>query len=108
MVQRLLALGGQRLAPPNLAVVGEWKPADAEEIWTAVERDHPRDWRWHAGVYQSGTRLLALNRPEAEDALDLVPASRLPELLQGAKLTVMSGALALKADRLQSEIWPGW
>ena len=106
MVQRLLALGGQRLAPPSLAVAGEWKPSDAEQIWTAIETDRPRDWRWHAGVYQSGTRLLALNRPEAEDAPDLVPATRLPDLLPGAKLTVMSGALALKADRLQSEIWP--
>jgi hypothetical protein len=106
MVQRLLALGSQRLAPPNLAVAGEWKPADAEEIWTGVETDHPRDWRWNAGVYQSGTRLLALNRPEAEDAPDLVPGTRLQDLLHGAKLTVMSGALALKADRLQSEIWP--
>ena len=106
MVQRLLTLGGQRLAPPNLAVAGEWKPADAEEIWTAVEAEHPRDWRWQAGVYQSRARLLALNRPEAEDEPDLVPATRLPDLLPGAKLTVMSGALALRADRLQSEIWP--
>jgi Aerotolerance regulator N-terminal len=106
MVQRLITLGGQRLEPPSLATAGEWKPANAEEIWTAVESDRPRDWRWNAGVYQSGTRFLALNRPETEDAPELVPATRLPELLHGAKLTVMTGAMSLKADRLQSEIWP--
>ena len=51
-------------------------------------------------------RTIALNRPEAEDVPDLVESSRLPELLRGVKLTVMSGALELRADRLQSEIWP--
>ncbi len=106
MTQRLLTLGGQRLAPLNLAVAGEWQPADPQETWTAVETDRRRDWRWHAGVYQSGTRRIALNRPDAEDVPDLVERARLPELLRGVKVTVMAGALELKADRLQSEIWP--
>jgi hypothetical protein len=105
MVQRLLALGGQRLSPPTMALAGEWQP-DPEETWTAVETDKRRDWRWHAGVYQSGTRRIALNRPDSEDAPELVERTRLPELLRGVKLTVMAGALELKADRLQSEIWP--
>jgi len=71
-----------------------------------VETDRRRDPRWNAGVYKSGARLLALNRPETEDQPDLVDPARLPELLRGAKLTVMTGALELKADRLMSEIWP--
>jgi len=37
---------------------------------------------------------------------ELVDGARLPELFKGAKLTVMAGALELKADRLMSEIWP--
>jgi hypothetical protein len=36
----------------------------------------------------------------------VVAADALPGLLKGVKLTVMTGALDLKADRLQSEIWP--
>ena len=106
MVQRLLALGGQRLAPPVMAVAGEWKPADAQETWSATETDKRRDWRWHAGVYQSGANRVALNRPDAEDAPEITDRARLPELLRGVKLTVMAGAMELKADRLQSEIWP--
>ncbi len=106
MVQRLVTLGGQRLAPPSMAVAGEWKPADAQETWSAVETDKRRDWRWHAGVYQSGASRVALNRPDAEDAPEITDRARLPELLRGVKLTVMAGALELKADRLQSEIWP--
>ena len=49
---------------------------------------------------------MALNRPDAEDAPEITDRARLPELLRGVKLTVMAGALELKADRLQSEIWP--
>jgi len=105
-VQRLLALGANRLAPPAMAVAGEWQPASSDEGWSLVETDRRRDPRWDAGIYKSGTRLLALNRPEAEDLPDLVEPARLPELFRGAKLTVMAGALELKADRLMSEIWP--
>ena len=106
MVQRLLALGGQRLAPPDMAVAGEWQPPDPLETWSAVEPEKRRDWRWHAGVYQSGAHRIALNRPDSEDVPDIVERARLPELLRGVKVTVMADALALKADRLQSEIWP--
>jgi hypothetical protein len=106
MVQRLLANGGKRLAPPTVATAGEWQPADAQETWTAVETDRRRDWRWHAGVYRNGAHLIALNRPESEDAPEVVERARLPELLHGVKVTVMAGALELKADQLQSEIWP--
>ncbi len=104
MTQRLLALGGAHLVPPAMATAGEWQPAD--ETWASLETDRRHDPRWHAGLYQSGSRKLALNRPDIEDALDLVDAKRLPGLLRDVKLTVMTGALELKADRLQSEIWP--
>jgi len=106
MMQRLLALGGQRLAPPMMATAGEWQPADAQETWTAVETDRHRDWRWHAGVYRNGAHLVALNRPESEDTPEIVERTRLPELLHGVKLTLMAGAIDLKVDQLQSEIWP--
>ncbi len=105
MTQRLLALGGAHLVPPAMASAGEWQPA-ADETWASLETDRRHDPRWHAGLYQSGSRRLALNRPDLEDALDLVDAKRLPELLHDVKLTVMTGAMELKADRLQSEIWP--
>jgi len=105
-VQRLLALGGQRLTPPSMALAGDWKPSNPDEAWAPVETDKRRDWRWHAGVYQSSGRMIALNRPESEDAPETLDRSRLPDLLHGVNLTVMAGALELKADRLQSEIWP--
>jgi hypothetical protein len=105
-VQRLLMLGGHRLSPPSMAVAGEWKPADAQETWTSVETDRRHDWRWHAGVYQNGGNRVALNRPEIEDAPEQVQNAVLNELFRGTKLTVMTGAMEMKADSLESEIWP--
>ncbi len=106
MAQRMLLLGGKKLAPPALGLAGEWKPSDEQESWTPVDSASGRDWRWNSGIYQSGEKRVALNHPEIEDAPDAVPTDRIKELLRGAKLTVLSDALDLKADRLQSEIWP--
>ena len=106
MVQRLIAIGGKHLAPPAIAFAGEWNPEGGEGSWAPVETDHRRDPRWNAGVYRNGAQLIALNRPESEDTTELTDPARLPELFKGAKLTVMTGALELKADRLMSEIWP--
>ncbi len=106
MVQRLIAVGGKHLAPPTLAIAGEWKPETTEGSWAPVETDRRSDPRWNAGIYRNGAQLIALNRPDSEDVPDLVESAKLPELFKGAKLTVMAGALELKADRLMSEIWP--
>jgi len=106
MVQRLLALGGQRFSLPSMGIAGEWSPPDPREIWTPMDPQQRRDWRWQAGIYHSGDRMVALNRPAIEDLPEIVERARLPDLLRGVKLTVMAGAVELKADNLQSEIWP--
>ncbi len=105
MMQRLLLTGGARLAPPALAIAGEWKPPEGD-FWTAVESDRRRDPRWHASVYKHAGRLIALNRPDTEDSADSIDAAAVEKLLPGVKVEVMTGALTMKADRLTSEIWP--
>jgi len=105
MVQRMVTAGGARLAPPAMAIAGEWQPGEGE-FWNPVDVEERRDPRWRAGVYKHAGRLTALNRPDAEDDQDSIAADALSPLLQGVKLNVMTGALDLKADRLQSEIWP--
>ncbi len=106
MTQRLLQQGSRRLSPPILETVGNWKPADPAETWTSTDTATPHDWRWNSGIYQSGARKIALNRPASEDDPDFINAAKIKELLPNAKLDVLSGALELKADRLQNEIWP--
>lgn len=105
-IQRLLTVGGQRLSPPVMAIAGQWQPKNADERWQSLEPGKTGDLRWTSGVYQFGERKIALNRPESEDLPDLTEPSRLPELLPGVKLDVMVGAMAQRADSLQSEIWP--
>jgi hypothetical protein len=107
MVQRLLVQGGSRLAPPSLAVAGDWKPVDGD-TWTSIETDRRHDPRWHAGVYKSAGRLIALNRPESEDVLDLVEAPSISkQLLPSVKnLKVVSNALEQDPSRMESDIWP--
>ena len=86
--------------------MGEWKPADPAETWTSVDPESPKDWRWHAGIYQSGQRKIALNPPVAEIDPDVINTEKIKELLPGLKLDVLAGAVDVKADHLQSEIWP--
>jgi hypothetical protein len=105
MIQRMIVAGGARLAPPSLAVAGEWQPAEGE-FWIPVDAEERRDPRWRAGVYKNAGRLIALNRPDREDLPEAIGGESLNTLMKGVKLTVMTGALDLKADRLQSEIWP--
>lgn len=99
MIQRLLITGGARLAPPANAFAGEWKPGD-QETWISLETDRRHDPRWHAGVYKYNGRLIALNRPEAEDVPDtLNTGEMLPKLLPNAKTKASRG-------EQESEIWP--
>jgi len=81
-------------------------PGDAQETWSPVETDKRQDWRWHAGIYQSGGHRMALNRPEAEDAPRPFDPARLPEMLRGGEAHRHGGRAGIESDRLQSEIWP--
>jgi hypothetical protein len=105
MMQRMLAQGANRLAPPLTATAGEWKPADATEAWTSIATESPRDWRWQAGIYQYGAKRVALNRPASEDDAEAIPAADVEKLLTGLKVEVLQNAMDTKANRLQSEIW---
>jgi hypothetical protein len=105
MTQRLLQQGSRRLAPPLNGIVGEWKPSE-QESWTSLQKEPALDWRWNAGVYQQNLRKLALNRPAEEHDPDVVTAERIKKLLPNVKLEILSGAIEVKADALQNEIWP--
>jgi hypothetical protein len=105
VVQRLLREGGQRLAPPAAALVGFWKPAETDGVWTPVDGSD-KNWRWEAGIYQQGNSTIALNRPPEEDINGTVDPAALPPLLPEMKVDVMQGALEQGSDSLQSEIWP--
>jgi hypothetical protein len=95
----------QRAIDAGLAAVGNARQADAGEnvlgTTAAKQRGQPGDasresWRqiagpaaasteagFHAGVYESQGRLMAVNRPAAEDAADVVADAQVESLFQG-------------------------
>jgi hypothetical protein len=103
MTQRLLQSGARRLQNAVMATCGDLPPALAQLSWTGLTPG-ARDPRVNSGVYKSGNRLLAVNRPAAEDA---------PERLDAARATALFGDLPAqifrdvgsRADQLQGEIW---
>lgn len=104
MLQRLLQTGGRRLQQTAAVVCGELGAADEARQWTPVDSATARNIRTQAGVYRSGERLLAVNRPMVEDE---------PEILEEPAARQLFGTLPLqtlqerqgRTGGLQGEIW---
>lgn len=104
MLQRLMLAGSRRLQPNTELACGELSVGDQAARWTAVDSTAPKDIRVQAGVYRSGDRLVAVNRPVGEDE---------PEKLEVGDARGLFGELAFQlfqenrsqTDQLQSEFW---
>ena len=106
MMQRALArgaaaLGAARQLESGTMVVDsiDWKPLDDPSKLTLVSQRTISQ-----GLYESDDKLLALNRPLAEDLAAIVPAETLDEVLAGVEYTriddEVGGTMALA-----NEIW---
>ena len=104
MLQRMLQSGARRLQNAVMVTAGDLPSALVQMSWTSVTAQGTRDPRIHAGVYKTGNRFLAVNRPPIEDE---------PERLEPARATALFGELPAqifrdvgsRADQLQGEIW---
>jgi len=105
MLQRMLQTGGHRLQGIDTATCGEWQPADEDDIWVAVRAGERRDHRWQAGLYRSGERRVALNRPPGEHLPDTLDVERPAELLGDVPVQVLTGPSGPHTGSLQTEIW---
>jgi hypothetical protein len=104
-VQRALAAGAASLGQTRQLVAGEpglespanWRPlAGADALST--------EYAYHAGVFASGDRILAVNRAAAEDAAPVLPEERVAELFRGldfGRVDDTAGSL----DGLIRETW---
>jgi hypothetical protein len=77
----------------------QWQPL-GEVGRVAAGGDRPL----RAGVFASGDRLVALNRPLAEDIEAVVPAARVNELFAGLDYRVLTETLEDRRS-LTNEIW---
>jgi hypothetical protein len=104
MTQRLLQSGARRLQSAVLATCGDLPPSLAQLSWNGVSGANARDPRVQAGVYQSGNRLLAVNRPALEDAPERVDPTKATGLFGDLSAQIFQDA-ATRNDSLQGEIW---
>src|SRR5262249_33473489 len=104
MMQRLLQRGSRRLQQALSVSCGELSAVDQTARWETVDSPQAKEIRTQAGVYRSGERLLAVNRPPSEDD---------PEVLDGAEAKRLFGPVPTQllqerrsaTDALQGEIW---
>jgi hypothetical protein len=104
MLQRLLLAGGRRLQQVSTVACGELGAVDQARQCVSLDSTTPKDIRWEAGVYRAGDRLIAVNRPAAEDD---------PEIIDSDEARKLFGDLPVQtwqehpfgASQLQGEIW---
>ncbi len=104
MVQRIVAAGGGRLSGQESALCGEWTPT-GDEPWMTVDSETRKDCRWQAGVYRSGERLVALNRPSREDMPGALSIDEACDLFGELPVQVAAKLERAGTSQLQSEIW---
>lgn len=101
-VQRLLQAGGRRFTQSGMLSCGQIVPVGAGEVWTSLEGS--KDIRLHAGVYRSGLRMVAVNRPPAENEVETLEPARARGLF-GPVSVQMLGERKQGEGRLQAEMW---
>src|SRR5690606_18976850 len=67
MVQRMHQEGASRLSAAAFVECGGSQVGTSARDWEAVDGRKGKDARFHAGVYRTGERLVAVNRPAIED-----------------------------------------
>ena len=102
MVQRMLELGGRRLGQATMMACGELTAADRAQSWKSLTGDALRDINLHAGLYRAGDRVVAVNRPFAENDPAQVSAEAATRLFGQlpVRLTAQRAAAAL-----EGEVW---
>jgi hypothetical protein len=102
MVQRLLAQGGRRFTQASFLQCGDALPAEAGTGWLSVEGS--KDARTQAGVYRSGSRLIAVNRPASESDPETIEPEKARSLFAPAKVQLFTEQKQGES-KLQSELW---
>ena len=104
MLQRLLQTGARRLNQETMVACGELSALDRAKQWTSADGSLGKNIALNAGIYRAGERLLAVNRPSAEDDRSLLEPAVAKKLLGTLPLQLLQERTA-RSDALQGEIW---
>ena len=105
-LQRAIASGAAVLGNTQNLVAGP-PPPGIPESWqrlSGAETPLSTEYPFHQGVYATGERLLAVNRPAAEDQAAVLADARVTGLFRGLQFTRVDD-LAGSARSLVQEIW---
>jgi hypothetical protein len=105
MMQRLLQSGSRRFQQAVSISCGELGLVDQARHWEAVDSPNPKDIRTQAGVYRCGERLLAVNRPAAEDDPEVLESDQARHLFGSLTLQMLEERRGSQGENLQGEIW---
>jgi len=108
-VQRTLAVGAERFDAAYLAPVGsdltKTFPGETRRRLDDYGTPDPANAEYEAGVYQLGNRLLAVNRPVAEDAPEILSRELLDAALNGTGYTLLDQAGEAGDPSLSRDVW---
>jgi len=104
MMQRLLQTGARRLQQVSSIACGELSAVDQSQQWLPVDSTEHKDIRFQAGVYRSGERLIAVNRPAAEDEPEILDSDETKKLFGDLPFQTLQEKRA-ETGALQGEIW---
>ena len=104
MLQRMLQAGGRRVQAVSSVACGELTSADQSLPWTSVDSTQTKDIRTQAGVYRANGRLLAVNRPAAEDDPELVDPVEARKLFGNLPVQTLQEP-HFETGQLQGEVW---
>jgi hypothetical protein len=104
LLQRLIQTGARHLQQSSIIACGELSASDEGRRWDSVDSTKPKDIHTQAGVYRSGDRLLAVNRPASEDEPDLLDVDQAHKLFGDLPFQMMQDRRS-PLGQLQGEIW---
>jgi hypothetical protein len=104
MMQRLLQSGSRRLEQSSTMACGELSASDQAQRWVSLDSPAGKDIRFESGAYRSGERLVAVNRPAAEDEPDVLELDQTKRLFGDLPFQMLLERRTQK-EHLQGEIW---
>lgn len=108
-VQRIVAAGAERFDASYLTTVG----SDSAQLLAGETRTRiddygspdPANAAYEAGIFRLGDRLLAVNRPAREDALEILTKESLDQALEGTNYTLLDQAGQATDPSLSRDVW---
>ncbi|MBK1881171.1 BatA domain-containing protein [Luteolibacter pohnpeiensis] len=109
VVQRILELGAARFDASHTAEIGSdaaaLLPGEIRERIDDYGTPDPANAAYESGVYRLGSRVVAVNRPAAEDAPELLTRDELDDVLEGTSYTLLEQAGQATTADLSRDLW---